>query len=278
MCVCAHASTSQVMDVGGVGGNGSGGFHLILPSNSSSRYFPDNKISCYRTKLARPVTLRGPWEVALIQIQYPRSWLTFERSSFNIVEYDKKKQNVLDWEIKEGFYPSIESILDELNHLMGGPQDHFLKFVYDKTLCKVGVLSYATGAAVALTFKGKLARILGFDDGVALTLLKNLLKYAPHPTDISGGDYSLFVYSDVIQHQLVGDYYVPLLRCVQITGGPQEIVTTEFSRPHYVPVSKTEFDEITIDIKTDQNTSVPFRFGKVVAKLHFRPIKHTNNY
>lgn len=266
------------MDGIGIGGSGGGGFFVVLPSNSSSKFFPDNNISCYRTKLARPITLRGPWEVALIEFQYPRSWLTFERSSFNIVEYDKKNQNVLEWEVKEGFYPDIESILEELNQLMGGPEDHFMKFVYDKTLRKVGVLSYASGAAVALTFKGKLARILGFDEGVPLTLLKNLLKYAPHPTDLSGGEYSFFIYSDVIGPQLVGDYYVPLLRCVQIIGEPQQIVTTQFARPHYVPVTKSDFDEITIDIKTDQNTNIPFRFGKVVTKLHFRPIKHSNNY
>lgn len=36
--------------------------------------------------------------------------------------------------------------------------------------------------------------------------------YAPHQCDINGGFYTMYVYTDIIQYQTVGDSYVPLLR------------------------------------------------------------------
>ncbi|GFV92201.1 uncharacterized protein TNCV_1896371 [Trichonephila clavipes] len=41
-------------------------FHILLPSNSSMQYFPDNSPNHFRTKLSRPITLDGEWEVTLL--------------------------------------------------------------------------------------------------------------------------------------------------------------------------------------------------------------------
>lgn len=50
------------------------GFYLTLPSNSSMREFPDNKLCTYVTRLAKNVDLDGRWEVGLVEIQYPNTW------------------------------------------------------------------------------------------------------------------------------------------------------------------------------------------------------------
>ncbi|XP_030628082.1 MAM domain-containing glycosylphosphatidylinositol anchor protein 1 [Chanos chanos] len=85
--------------------------------------------------------------------------------------------------------------------------------------------------------------------------------YAPHPADIYSGFYTLFVYTDIIQHQAVGDYFVPLLRCVHISGKSNEIVTIRYEKAHYVPVSKSHINDIAIEVKTDQDEKVPFRYS-----------------
>jgi hypothetical protein len=48
-------------------------FHVTLPSDCSLDLFPQNKPTCYRTKLAQRVVLEGTrWEVALTEFTYAR--------------------------------------------------------------------------------------------------------------------------------------------------------------------------------------------------------------
>ena len=49
-------------------------FYVILPSNSSMQYFPDNKTSNFVTKLSKTVQLDGECEVGLAEIDYPHTW------------------------------------------------------------------------------------------------------------------------------------------------------------------------------------------------------------
>ena len=50
-------------------------FYIILPSDSSMTYFPDNTITHYTTQLPQEIRLQGRWAVALTEIQFPRSFL-----------------------------------------------------------------------------------------------------------------------------------------------------------------------------------------------------------
>src|SRR6266516_3714504 len=53
-------------------------FHLTLPSNSSEKYYPDNTLTHFVTKLHNNVALSGEWEAALVDIMYPRNWYNIE--------------------------------------------------------------------------------------------------------------------------------------------------------------------------------------------------------
>ncbi len=53
------------------------GFYVTLPCNASMDVYPDNRISNYKTRLAKSMNLKGRWEVGLIEIYYPNSWFTF---------------------------------------------------------------------------------------------------------------------------------------------------------------------------------------------------------
>ena len=50
-------------------------FQLTLPSKSSMSSYPQNSASRYTTKLCRPVNLDGDWEMALMEVQFPGTWL-----------------------------------------------------------------------------------------------------------------------------------------------------------------------------------------------------------
>ena len=94
---------------------------------------------------------------------------------------------------------------------------------------------------------------------------------APHPADVEVGMYNIFVYTDIVEYQSVGDSYVPLLRIVHITGANNRIMTRTYDRPHYHRLCKMR---IEISLKSDQNQPIHFTYGKTIIKLHFRPVKH----
>lgn len=56
-------------------------FYLTLPSNSSMDYYPDNTVANYVTHLPRNIQLEGVWEVSVVEVFYPCSFLTLDDSS-----------------------------------------------------------------------------------------------------------------------------------------------------------------------------------------------------
>ncbi len=135
----------------------------------------------------------------------------------------------------------------------------------------------------SLIFYGKLAIILGLEPGASLGSVKQpgkdhtddapVVTYAPHQSDIRGGFYSMYIYTDMTEYQSVGDSHVPLLRTVHIEGATNDIVSVRFDKPHYAPVNKSDITYICIEVKDNQNKHVRFTYGKVVVELHFRPVK-----
>ena len=119
--------------------------------------------------------------------------------------------------------------------------------------------------------------MLSFNPGEAVNVpaTPNFKKQhtAPHPAVIHAGMYDIFIYSDIETDQLVGDSYVPLLHCINVSDEPRCMPTLTYNKPDYTSLSKTVIDDIEISLKNDQNQYIPFAFGKVIIKLHFRPVK-----
>lgn len=278
------------------------GFYVTLPCNASLSVYPENRISCYTTRLARTINLKGEWQVGLIEFEFPITWYTFSEQDCRFIlnngetkvsdglRYDNygegkeidtlinTNQNISNelYMLKYGYYDDILFLIREINANMP-PQ---VKLGYDHVKNKVFLKA---PPKMSLTFFGKLAVILGLKPGVSIESANHTrenhstgttpVTYAPYQADINAGFYSLFIYSDIIEYQSVGDYYVPLLRCVHIAGEKHKVVSVRYDKPHYAAVNKTSINEITIQVKDDQNQEVNFSYGKVCAKLHFRPVK-----
>jgi hypothetical protein len=71
--------------------------------------------------------------------------------------------------------------------------------------------------------------------------------------DMHGGVDYLWVYSDIVENQIVGDTMAPLLRTVAVSGSFEDIVSTVYPVPNYVRVVCNEFSSIEITINTDAN-------------------------
>jgi hypothetical protein len=49
-------------------------FFVTLPSDSSAKYYPNNTVACFVTKLPETIRLQGQYEMALVEIIYPHNW------------------------------------------------------------------------------------------------------------------------------------------------------------------------------------------------------------
>ena len=110
--------------------------------------------------------------------------------------------------------------------------------------------------------------ILGFE--VPLPDLLDKTTTSKYVADVNAGLYSLYVYYDIAETQLVGDSEVQLLRIVPVEGKHGDMVTKAFQNLQYVPIVKKQFSTVEMNIKTDTGKDVPFESGKLITTLHFR--------
>lgn len=256
-------------------------FYLTLPSNSSAKYYPDNTMTRFTTRLEKSVSLTGDWEVGLVEIQYTRSWNNLFRGEGR-VQYMQSavlrgKQIFVQHQIRlpPGYYESPSDIVQYVNqHIEEFAKksdiEQFPIFNYNAFTKRLhGVIS--NGASVI--FSQALCFMLGigarqnpiqhFDDE-PLTFRSN------HACDMNRDLNSLFVYCNLLEHVLVGDSKVPLLRIVPISGKHGDNSYITYEKPQYVPIQRKHFDSIEIDIRNDAGLPIPFETGKVLITLHFR--------
>lgn len=120
----------------------------------------------------------------------------------------------------------------------------------------------------------RLAELLGFDHEKVYTYryydVKQLVRYSKHPINLQYMFETMYIYCSIVENQIIGNTVAPLLRIIDLQDKFKSIINRVYDTPHYVPVLLKDISAIEINIKTDMNEFVPFEFGKVVIKLHFR--------
>ena len=284
-------------------------FYLTLPSNSSSKYFPNNTLTHFVTKLHNDVSLNGEWEVALVDIMYPQNWYNVIGQYIDVslshtidIQPEITPQEGLSpsyehrVEIPSGYYGSMRELVKVLNASINDTFDkvipswcsesisRYLKpslrpsFSHDAQDREVSV---KMPMEVYVDLSEKLAEILGMnaiteEDAVRQRNGEMITKnYKPY--DVGGGLHTLYIYCDVLESIPVGDTMAPLLRIVEVSGTRnderQELTHVQYDQPRYFPVQKKAFDTIEIDIRDDTGESIPFDAGKLIVTLHFRRAK-----
>jgi hypothetical protein len=91
------------------------------------------------------------------------------------------------------------------------------------------------------------------------------------------GTQALYVYTDIIDDQYVGDTLAPLLGYVDVEGIPGSRVGHTCNPLMYLPVNKAYIDTIQIRICDEYGKDVKFPddVENVVVRLHFRRAKHS---
>lgn len=93
-------------------------FYLVLPSNSSMAYFPDNTTTCYTTHLSREVRLTGDWLVGLAEIHIPSTVVHIQENDafYHFIlgdEHSSENDDICYF--PHGVYESIEQLANEIN-------------------------------------------------------------------------------------------------------------------------------------------------------------------
>ncbi|GBN56674.1 hypothetical protein AVEN_110040-1 [Araneus ventricosus] len=114
--------------------------------------------------------------------------------------------------------------------------------------------------------------MLGFDPTEIVSNHPNIETVVESPlvTDPCAHYRVFFLYTDIVEPQIVGDVFAPLLRIVNVTGSDGEMVYVQYDRPHYIPLSRKIIDTIEMVIRTHRDELTPFESGRSYVKLHLR--------
>ena len=241
-----------------------GDFYLTAPSNASYHTYPDNTQSTFKIQTAKAIDL-GRYEVALSEIQYPKSWLSVTDCSF---EVHRTNADTLTARLPDGRYVGIEQLIETIQKQLANLNiANSVAVHWDAIRMKTSVIIRPSGTCLRVS--PKLGRIMGFET-IEFTRGVHASK---HHSDIDEGMSSIYVYSNIVQNRLVGDSLVPLLRVVPIRGARDELYRSEeFLHPHYLPTVKETTSELQFYLRRDDGTPISFKTGKVVLTLHFRKI------
>jgi len=189
-------------------------FYIILPSNSSIRYYSDNTTTRYTTRLENTIALTGDWEVGLVEIQYQHTWFnldSIEGIYSHGYEIDGKPSHAQGLiHLPPGYYESPADIAKLINeHIEDVAVDYgtdvFAQFKYDAITQR---FEGRLRAYSNISFTPALCDMLGLTHGET-SILNNshepLMWKANNVCDVNRDFSSVYVYCDVLEHVLVGD-------------------------------------------------------------------------
>ena len=273
-------------------------FTVNLISNASLNFYPNNKLSSFRTvlPLVNGLELEGAWEVALSEIVFPTMMKNVTDGGYFQFR-NKQSDNVLPpMGIGNGIYRSVKDLLDAM---LKPAQEYFAQqpflwqYTIDPTNQKLSI-ELNSGTSFLHFISSDIANILGY---VNHTKLEGMGPHvADYPVDLQRV-HTMFVYTDIIEHQLLGDSMAPVLRAVPIYSAlssdtpsssssavdsermfcKQTQIVKSFDHLEFKRVLSSTINTISIELhnETGQYTQF-FDIGRVALTLTFRKAAYMN--
>ena len=268
-------------------------FYITLPSNSSLHIYGKQQPSNYRTKLEPTISVNpNDYVVGLAEISFPLSFFNIDTCPFQIyVPGNSSYQQAIDVTVEGKRYVSGAHLVREMQRVISNalPIGHSGKIglEYDETSCRTRVTAEP---GYQLFVPNELVKPLGFEYQTGIVWLAENPSREVLGAELPRGDITrrrieeglfpvnhnrhhptLYVYTDLVENQRVGDANVQLLRTVNIPQAYQgELVTHTFSNIHYCALSRGVLDSVEIHIVDDLGRDVLFKHGDVITKLHFK--------
>ena len=244
-------------------------FYITLPSNASEKDYPNNTKTHFKTKLKNAKYLDGTYEVALVELLYPLSWKYRKDGRINISLEDISIDYTVEFYISESLPELVERMTSEFKLMQ-------IVCTIDYKISAQKIFLFIPENCV-FTFYDEIEQVFGFSRsqyiGGKTTREKQFVIPSHKTLNQNASEISNFyIYSDIVDYQIVGDEQTPLLRIVP-TGSVSKGINSNskiFDSPHYLPVSRNNIDTIEIDIRNHFGEPILFTTGEVVVKLHFK--------
>ena len=269
-------------------------FYITLPSDSSVHMHGEQGPSNYITELAKNLQLKSDnWEAGLAELTYTKTWPNVTGCKATVLHQRRglhTKRAVIDIPIQQMSHgveltDKLQQMINDALGTEGQKQNITVRFDNET---KKAAFTFESGFGLELN--KALANILGFGDQTRVTIgnfivvctsevsqdgIHSLFScesvWSVQAINLNANFPNLFVYTDIIEHQLVGDSYSPLLRTVSVTDDDvSHNVTVTFHDIHYCNVQRSNINNIHIRLCDHYGTDISFRSGRVIAKLHFR--------
>ena len=269
--------------------------------------YPSNTQCCFNVKLPQKISLeKEHWEVALVEMIIPSQYknITAKESYFDLVTSDKlfyqevmdiKPKNLFNvtkigdnpsrWRIRIIFPPGCYSNGSHLVDVMNDVLQSLFSSIWQKKGQKLEIryvehmnrpkILFHHIKNTAITFAPTLYQKMGGHASEDIFVVPNSLNDFPYNTNLDIGFNQVFIYSDIVEYSIVGHIQAPLLRVVPFKSfnnvkSSNQHIHHEFLNLHYLPIAKSEFDTIGINIRGDLGDTIQFVSGKSMVKLHFR--------
>ena len=245
-------------------------FRMSLPSNSSLNYFPDNKAANFKVKTPylQDFNSNDVYECALTEIIFPNRFKNVRDNSneIKVYQFDNIK-NATEYKIEPYYYSSVELLIKKIKEVI--PLS-FISITFDsiKERSRVQVSN-----GYCIHFGSDIARILGFpSNNLIKSIDKNKVsEISPYHATPTGGLSTVYVYTDIIKPQIVGETATPLLRIINWNHSTMEDNTAlTFEKLYFIPLKNVHFDVINILLLDDTGREIAFEYGKVVVVLEFK--------
>lgn len=258
-------------------------FIAVMPSNVYVQAYPENKSSHYITLLAKRLELSGRWQVALTEISYNHSWYNVEKNFCKIFA-TSHNGNETSFRVDPGYYSPSE-LISTLNDRIGNANVNLLsRFKYNEQANSVQLqmevreniiisekLGYMLGFTNTCIFRGPEQLNPDRDEANAPTL--SVIYNANQACDFDYKNHYIYLYCDIIEHQIVGNTYSQLLRCIPTRSQDHgHYVTHEFRNLQYLNLSSNNISSVEISLRTDSGELFRFNSGKTVITLHFKRV------
>lgn len=243
-------------------------FYLTLPSNSSIKYYPDNTPSHYFTKLPEPITVHGDYEAGLSEITFTNNYCNVQHGVY-VASYRKSNQLQRVFGVPAGLYKApgeiVEALKLELHEALTEEEKEDVEIKYNSATKRTTVR--IQGEEASLRVSRELANFFQTKDIEYFT--GNT--YKSEKMMRLDNDYeAVYVYTDLIEHRMVGDIKAPLLRIIPISQKDQDVVYYTFTKPHYIPLLRSHFNSVEMLLTVDTGKPISFDKGKTVVTLHIR--------
>lgn len=256
--------------------------HIVeLVSSASMDVYPNNTMASFTNFLPEQFNLDGSWEVSLMEISYPALYHNVTDGRFRFKE-DTDDTELEVMEIPTGLYTSVQEIFREMKNVVKAKypgKEMGMNVSIDNRSQRAFISLPKVGSALNI-ISPDIAHILGFPMSVLLFGLGPHISH--YPVDILRV-HSIMVYTDIVEHGVLGDTKAPILRCFPfISRLRNEAITTlqymryqTFSNLQFKRLMKNNFHSITIEIRDNTGQLVPFvAVGYTRVTLMFRKVSN----